>query len=103
MDKPLCKTCNSKHWPREGHKFGRTDVIATTAGKVTTETVVVHKDDRSDAKPSVGQDLIAAMVLDDVTKPLPVIDVFVCPTCGHRRAMTGAERQRAFRERKTGC
>ena len=26
-----------------------------------------------------------------------------CPTCGHRRAMTGAERQRKYRERKRKC
>ena len=50
---------------------------------------------------SAGQRIIDGLkdaIAGDVKTSTVV--VHVCPTCGHRRPMTGAERQKAYRRRR---
>ncbi len=97
MDKPLCKICDTKHWPSEDHKFGRTDAVATTEATVETQVAVSRK---------VGPDKPAGQsrgAPENATEPpksdtgLQLIPGKPCPTCGKRVGRSGAERMRRHR------
>ena len=77
MDKPLCNICGARHRPGEAHKFAK-----SASDTPPLEPTRVHA-----PAPEVG-------------RPVTVQPGEVCPTCGHRRAMTGADRQRRHRAKK---
>lgn len=74
MEKPMYKLCGHRHLPGEPH-------VLTGVGPrgIVTRTVT---------RP--------ARVTPSVTPGKP------CPTCGHDWPMTGAQRQRRYREAKRG-
>ncbi len=84
------------------------DTCETCAGK-PPKVIIVSTPGREPvfgarmAGKSVGQD-IAAGLADAIAGrgKKSTVDVAVCPTCGHRRAMTGAERQKAYRAKQKG-
>ncbi len=104
MDKLHCKICGTKHWPREGHKFTRTDAVATTGGKATVETVVEDTglgEQSQDRPVKVSPESAPVNSKKAVGGEKPPANDLVCPTCGKRMGRTGAERMRLYRARKT--
>ena len=111
MDKPLCRICDTRHYSHEAHKFPKTTTVEEPAysgaippevneipsvysGPVSTplDTIATAK-----AAPVKLASEIPDPGLAHVQKP------DICPTCGHRlKPLTGAERQRRYREKHDG-
>ena len=88
MDRPLCKVCRTKHWPSEDHKFAKGD----PAGETLPERSTTDTPTRSDTTREHP-----GAVLVDAGGPAAPQPGEVCPTCGKRMGLTGAERQRQHR------
>ncbi len=98
MDRPLCKLCGAKHWPSEPHKFAKGDgtdkppspgSVASSAGIPRSQTPPAP------VAPEAHDNL--ALADHEGGAANPVAPGEVCPTCGKRMGLTGAERQRQHR------
>ena len=87
MDRPLCKLCRSKHWPSEAHKFAADEQAERSHARSTLEA----------DKPAVERHVEVAPTVHEAIVAVTGVPGTVYPTCGHRRVMTGAERQRRYR------
>jgi hypothetical protein len=95
-DKPKCKLCGERHWLTEPHKLTVkkfTGVVVPDHAPVTprvtpplpvTQTV-------TEVTPAVTQEYVSVL-------PLPGEP---CPTCGRKMPMSHAQRQAAYRGRKS--
>ena len=95
----ICRSCCVEFFTADGHK----------CLKKKTKSVPAILDDavRRSVKPVTASVADALIVVDDAGQPVDTTDILlggedICPACGQKivAAMTGAERQRRFRERK---
>lgn len=93
MDAPKCRLCGHRHWKPEGHVYVTKTVTVMDVAPEVTKTVTVSS---HPVTPFVTEaDMIAAAVSPE----------HECPICGllHKKPMSGAERTRAYRERRHGA
>ena len=86
MERPYCNICDTKHWRSEPHRFAKqaSDTVSREMPEtVKAEETLLGTASKEPRRP--GQEMGAPGA--------------VCPTCGHRRPMTSAERVRRHRAR----
>ena len=92
MERPYCNICDTKHWPSEPHKFAK---VASDPVSQASK----HEPPGPATAEEVAPEIVGAKEL-----PGPKIEApkpgEACPTCGHHRPMTSAERVRRHRARK---
>ena len=102
MQTPTCKLCGAKHWSREPHVFKN----------VSATEIVAAEREMSVRVSRAAEKLLEPVVeetLEIIAKQTPAeivpgrITPSVCPTCGHKRPMTNAERVRRHREKLKGA
>ena len=96
MDAPKCKLCGHRHWAREPHK--NVTKTVTDAQGVTAEVTLPP---RVTDKVTVVSPRVTIPVTEEAMIQAALSPEHECPLCGalHKRPLTAAEKQKAYRER----